>query len=119
MLRFPDWAAAEWCLAHGLPVIASIRYDSGELTGGAVTATAGHLIVLTGRDGDHVLVNDPAAPTAASVARRYPLAELARVWLERSGIGYVLFAPDTTSSSGPASTGSAILTRTPSLRRRS
>ena len=94
LLRFPDWAAAEWCLAHGLPVIASIRYDSGELTGGAVTATAGHLIVLTGWDGDDVLVNDPAAPTAASVGRRYPRAELTRVWLERSGIGYVLFAPD-------------------------
>jgi hypothetical protein len=94
LLRFPDWAAARWCLARGLPVIASIRYDAGELAGAAVTATPGHLIVLTGWDGDDVLVNDPAAPTATSVGRRYRLAELARVWLERSGVGYVLFAPD-------------------------
>jgi hypothetical protein len=94
LLRFPDWAAARWCLARGLPVIVSIRYGAGELTGAAVTATAGHLIVLTGQEGDEVLVNDPAAPTTAGVGRRYRLAELTRVWLERSGVGYVLFAPD-------------------------
>jgi hypothetical protein len=93
LLRFPDWASAAWCLARGLPIIASVRYAAGELTGAAVAETPGHLIVLTGWDGDHVFVNDPAAPTAASVPRRYRLAELVRVWLERAGVGYVLFPP--------------------------
>lgn len=95
LLRFPDWPAAAWCLEHGMPVIASVRYGAGELTGAAVAETTGHLLVLTGYGGDDVYVNDPAAPRASEVARRYRLAELRRVWLTRSGIGYVLFAPTT------------------------
>jgi peptidase C39-like protein len=91
LLRFPDWAAAQWCLARGLPIIASVRYSAGELTGAAAAETAGHLIVLTGWDGDEVLVNDPAAPSAATVSRRYRRTELTRIWLERSAMGYVLF----------------------------
>lgn len=93
LLRFPDWAAAAWCLAHGVPVIASVRYAAGELAGAAVRATPGHLLVLTGYDGDTILANDPAAPTAAGVRRRYRLADLTRIWLDRGGVGYVLFDP--------------------------
>ena len=91
LLRFPDWDAAAWCLGQGLPVIASVRYEAGELTGAAVPRTSGHLLVLTGLDGDHVLVNDPAAPTRDTVPRRYLLDELTRIWLDRSGVGYVFF----------------------------
>ena len=93
LLRFPDWASAAWCLAQGLPVIASVRYAAGELRGAAIDQTSGHLIVLTGIDDAHVLVNDPAAPAATSVARRYHLSDLLRVWLDRTGVGYVLFPP--------------------------
>ncbi|HEU5321543.1 MAG TPA: C39 family peptidase, partial [Methylomirabilota bacterium] len=93
LLRFPDWAAAAWCLGRGLPVIASVRYAAGELQGAAVEATDGHLLVLTGCEADDVLVNDPAAPSAAAVPRRYPLAQIQRVWLQRAGVGYVLFPP--------------------------
>jgi len=95
LLRFPDWASAAWCLERGLPVIASVTYGAGELVGAAMPETSGHLLVLTGYEGDEVLVNDPAGPTAASVARRYRLDQLCRVWLERAGVGYVLVRPPT------------------------
>ena len=93
LLRFPDWAAAAWCLERGLPVIASIRYEAGELSHAAIPTTTGHLIVLTGYDNGTVLVNDPAAPNPTTVARRYHLDELTRAWLHHSGVGYVLFPP--------------------------
>jgi hypothetical protein len=91
LLRFPDWDAAAWCVGQGLPVIASVRYEEGELTGAAVPRTAGHLLVLTGHEGDHALVNDPGAPARDTVARRYRLDELTHIWLDRAGVGYVLF----------------------------
>jgi hypothetical protein len=93
LLRFPDWASAAWCLDRGIPIVASVRYRAGELTGAAVSETPGHLIVLTGYDRMEALVNDPAAPRASAAARRYRIDELERVWLGRTGVGYVLFDP--------------------------
>ena len=93
LLRFPDWAAATWCLSRGLPIVASVRYETGELTKAAISRTSGHLLVLTGFEGDQVLVNDPVAPTRDTVPRRYPLDELSRIWLARAGVGYVFCPP--------------------------
>jgi hypothetical protein len=93
LLRFPGWSAAMWCLDRGLPIVASVRYAAGELTGAPVAETDGHLLVLTGYEGGEVLVNDPAAPAAPAVPRRYRLDELHRAWLERTGLGYVFFDP--------------------------
>ncbi len=91
LLRFPSWAAAAWCLAEGLPIIASVRYAAGELRGAAIESTAGHLLVLTGYDGNTVFVNDPAAPSELEVRRTYAIADVHRVWIGRVGLGYVLF----------------------------
>jgi hypothetical protein len=96
LLRFPDWAAAAWCLEQQMPIVASIRFAAGELRGAPLVETSGHLVVLTGYDGDAVLVNDPAAAAADTVPRRYLLSELERVWLQRTGMGYVLFPPPRT-----------------------
>jgi hypothetical protein len=93
LLRFPSWDAAAWCLGRGLPIVASVRFGPGELTNAPLADTTGHLVVITALDGDEVLVNDPAAPTLDSVARRYRRHEFARVWLDRSGVGYIFFAP--------------------------
>ena len=93
LLRFPDWASAAWCLEHEMPIIASIRFAAGELRGAPLAQTSGHLVVLTGYDGDWVLVNDPAAAGEDTVPRRYLRSELERVWLQRAGMGYVLFPP--------------------------
>jgi hypothetical protein len=89
LLRFPDWDTVAWCLGRGLPIVASIRYAAGELTDAPMPDTTGHLVVITGMEGDAVLVNDPAAPTVSEVPRRYPRDEMTRAWLERSGVGYV------------------------------
>lgn len=93
LLRFPDWEAAAWCLAHGLPIVASMRFSAGELTNAPIPETTGHLLVITGLDGDEVLVNDPVAPEVGSVPRRYRREEFTRAWLDRSGVGFVFFPP--------------------------
>lgn len=91
LLHFPSWQAALYLLGQGLPLIASLRYQSGELSRAAAPKTNGHLLVVRGcRDG-LIEVNDPAAPTAASVPRQYDAVEFATVWLGRSALGYVLF----------------------------
>ncbi len=77
-------------IARGLPVIASIRFDEAQLPGAPLTATDGHLVVVTGMDDDWVYVNDPAAPDAATVPRAYPRAAFARAWLTHRGVGYVM-----------------------------
>ena len=100
LLRFPDWDSAAWCLDRGLPIIASVGYGAGELTGAPLGETSGHLIVLTGCDRTHVFVNDPVAPTAREVPRPYRLDEINRAWLARTGVGYVLFGGESRGEVG-------------------
>jgi len=93
LLRFSDWEAAAWCLARGLPIVASIRFSPGELRNAPIPDTTGHLVVITGLDGNAVLVNDPVASEIPLVPRRYDREEFTRAWLEKSGVGYVFFPP--------------------------
>ena len=93
LLHFPRWETARELLDAGYPLIASVRYDEGELRDGAVHKTSGHLLIVRGYENDRVLVNDPAADCDGQVARTYDLSEFCAVWLERSAVGYVLFTP--------------------------
>ena len=77
---------AESFVAVGIPVIASVSFSSGGLTGAPISATAGHLLVIVGftASGD-VVVNDPAASSAAGVRRTYSRAQFEAAWLGGSG----------------------------------
>ena len=83
-----DWQLAQLVLASGAPLVASIRFGTGELAGSPRPQTGGHLVLLRGLEGDAVVVNDPAAEPGA-VECRYNAAEFAKVWMRRRGVAYV------------------------------
>lgn len=90
--RLPDLRAAERYIAAGIPLVASISFRRGELTGAPISATAGHLLVIVGftASGD-VVVNDPASRSRSGVRRTYDRAELEAAWLGGSGgVVYVI-----------------------------
>jgi hypothetical protein len=90
--RLANLRMAERFLRVGIPLVLSIRFGRGQLTGAPIGATAGHLVVLTGftADGDPI-VNDPAASSNATVRRTYDRAQFERAWLRGSaGTAYVV-----------------------------
>ncbi len=73
-------------IVAGIPVVVSVSFPSGGLTGAPISSTAGHLLVVVGFDANgDVVVNDPAASSAAGVRRTYGRAQFEKVWLEGSG----------------------------------
>lgn len=74
----------------GFPIVTSIRFAKGELTGAPLAFTGGHLVVLRGISKERVLVNDPAATNREQVEREYDRQEFSRAWLGTRGVGYVL-----------------------------
>ncbi len=90
--RLRSLREAEAFIAAGIPLVASVSWGSGELTGAPVSSSNGHLVVIVGftADGDPV-VNDPAAKTAGGVRRVYDRAEFENIWLPTSGgVVYVI-----------------------------
>lgn len=84
--RMRDLREAEDHVAAGVPVIISIAFGRGQLTGAPISASNGHLLVVVGfeADGD-VVVNDPAGATNGEVRRVYDRAQLERLWIAASG----------------------------------
>jgi hypothetical protein len=82
--RLRSLAEAELFIRAGIPVIASISFARGGLTGAPISATAGHLVVIVGftSTGD-VVVNDPAAQHNAGVRRTYDRAQFEDAWVKR------------------------------------
>jgi hypothetical protein len=84
--RLRSLTEAESLVAAGIPVIASISFGSGALSGAPISSTSGHLLVIVGftSSGD-VVVNDPAASSAAGVRRTYQRGQFEAAWLGGSG----------------------------------
>jgi uncharacterized protein YvpB len=89
--RFSSLGQVERWIAKGVPVIASISWGRGRLTGAPIPASSGHLLVIRGfTEAGNVIVNDPAAGSNSGVRRIYQRDEFHRAWFE-SGSGGVAY----------------------------
>lgn len=79
-------------MQRSIPLAVSIRFQAGELPGAPLSWSNGHLLVLAGFDArGNPVVNDPAAPSDATVKRTYPRAVFERLWLNHAGgMAYVM-----------------------------
>ncbi|HLO15817.1 MAG TPA: peptidase C39 family protein [Anaerolineales bacterium] len=92
--RFTSLARAEEFVKAGVPVIMSLAWKKGELTGADVESTNGHLVVLVGFDATgNPVINDPASPQNATVQRTYLRSEFEPLWLQTSGGTVYLIFP--------------------------
>jgi hypothetical protein len=84
--RLHSLREAERYVAAGIPLVASISFGPGELSGAPISASNGHLVVIAGFTGSgDVVVNDPAATTRAGVRRTYDRGQFEEAWLPTSG----------------------------------
>ena len=100
--RFKSLRGVERFVKVGIPVVTSISFATGKLSGAPIAASAGHLVVVVGftRSGD-VVVNDPAARTDSTVRRTYDRGQFEDAWLKRytdrsgthgsGGLAYVIY----------------------------
>lgn len=96
VMRYQSLVQVERWIEQGLPVIASVAYSPGQLTGSPISATDGHLLVIRGFDGSgNPIVNDPASDPrkGQSVRIVYPRAAFERVWQNGSGGAVYLLYP--------------------------
>ena len=92
--RFTSLARAEEFVKAGVPVIMSIAWSKGDLTGSDIDSTNGHLLVLVGFDASgNPIVNDPASPANETVQRTYLRSEFEPLWLQASGGTVYLIYP--------------------------
>lgn len=90
LCRLRDYNDVLFFTNQHIPIVASISYKEGELTGAAMPQTPGHLLVVTGLMGDFVAVNDPAArPGVGMHAPLYHQEQFARAWLHKNGMAYI------------------------------
>lgn len=84
--RLRNLREAEEFIAYNIPLVASIAFGRGQLTGAPISSTNGHLLTIVGfaSNGD-VVVNDPAAPNNSSVRRTYRRGQFEAAWLAKSG----------------------------------
>jgi hypothetical protein len=98
--RMSSLGQVERWIEAGLPVVASMAWDPGELRNASVPSTDGHLLVIVGFTADgNVVVNDPAADPrlGQSVRRVYDRGQFEGLWLKASaGTVYLIYPAATT-----------------------
>jgi hypothetical protein len=79
-------AEAEPFVRAGIPLVASVAWNSNKLDGG-IKSTNGHLLVIEGfsADGSKVIVNDPASLDDSVVKHFYDREQFERAWIPASG----------------------------------
>jgi len=79
-------AEAEPFVRAGIPLVASVAWNSNKLDGG-IKSTNGHLLVIEGfsADGSKVIVNDPASLDDSVVKHLYDRGQFERAWIPASG----------------------------------
>ena len=77
-------------VTSGVPVVASLNWASGELTGAPIDKTDGHLLLVRGIDskGD-IVVNDPRAE-GSNTRRTYLRTEFKRAWRHSHNTVYIV-----------------------------
>ena len=92
--RFDSLGQVERWVAAGVPVVASIAWKRGELSGAPIPGSDGHLLVIRGFDlSGNVIVNDPAGRDDSQVRRVYRRDEFARAWFSSGsdGVAYLVY----------------------------
>jgi hypothetical protein len=87
---------AEPFIQAGIPLVASVAWNSNKLEGADIKSTNGHLVVIEGftAHGSQVIVNDPATVPGNPVKHFYDREQFERAWLPASGgIVYVIRPP--------------------------
>lgn len=101
--RLYDLREAEAFIKAGIPLVASVAFKKGGLTGAPISSTPGHLLVITGfTKSGRVMVNDPAAAKNKTVRRIYSRSQFEKAWLK--GSGGVVYVIRPTSRKLPADT---------------
>ena len=96
--RFRSLVGVERFVKAGIPVITSLSFGRGQLSGAPISSTDGHLMVVVGFTASGaVVVNDPAASSKAGVRRTYSRAQFENAWLKRGtsaggsgGLAYIV-----------------------------
>lgn len=93
LVRVRDWRQARAYLAAGQPLICSIRFEEGEFPSSVMKSTNGHLILIRGiTEQGHAIVNDSASADRGDGVV-YINHELARAWLGKGGVTYLIRRP--------------------------
>ena len=95
--RLRSLREAERFIKAGIPLVASVSFGSGELTGAPIGSSSGHLLVIVGfTAAGNVVVDDPAGRDDSHVLHVYDRGQFENAWvLHSGGLVYVIRNRDT------------------------